>query len=150
MLAQEMGMAEENIFVVENGTPLLLDANSITVQKRMPGGYIFIDGDSVGDIGWPIVRDRENLSENGIFFAVVTVNGQGIVTGKSDFVSRGFVDLRKEENLLHGAELTIKHVAESFGNNSAQLSGRVEKALNRYFYAETGRRPLVQVVIKKN
>jgi len=143
-------MAEENIVVVENGTPLFLDESSISVGKRMPGGYIFIDGDSVGDIGWPIVRDRENLAENGIFFAVVMVNGQGTVTGKSDFVSRGFVDLRKETTLLDGAEQTIKHVAESFGNNSSALSGRVEKALNRYFYAETGRRPLVQVVIKKN
>ena len=150
MLAQGMGMSEENIVVVENGTPLYLDADSIAVGKRMPGGYIFIDGDSVGDIGWPIVRDRENLAENGIFFAVVTVNGQGIVTGKPDFVSRGFVNLRKEDALLKGAEQTIKHVAESFGNNSSALNGRVEKALNRYFYAETGRRPLVQVVIKKN
>lgn len=150
MLAEEMGMAKENITIVENGTPLFLDENSVTVGKRLAGGYVFIDGDSVGDIGWPIVRDRENLAENGIFFAVVTVNGRGIVTGKSDFISRGFVDLRKEEKLLNGAELSIKQVAESFGNNSEQLNGRVEKALDRYFYAETGRRPLVQVVIKKS
>ena len=150
VLAAEMGIPEENIVVVENGTPLLLDEQSLTVMDRMPGGYIFIDGDSVGDIGWPIVRDREKLAENGIFFAVVMVNGQGRVLGKSDFISRGFIDLQREDELLQGVERTIAHVAEQFGNNSSALNGRVEKALNRYFYAETGRRPLVQVVIKKN
>ncbi len=149
VLAAEMGIPEENIIVVENGTPLLLDEQSVTVLDRMPGGYIFIDGDSVGDIGWPIVRDREKLSENGIFCVVMTVNGQGKLLGKPDLISRGFIDVQKEDKLLDGVRQTAEHVAAKFANNSKPLRNRVEQALHRYFYAETGRRPIVEVIIKK-
>jgi mRNA degradation ribonuclease J1/J2 len=46
-------------------------------MPRMRGGYIFVDGDSVGEIDWPVLRDREKLAQGGLFFAVISLNGSG-------------------------------------------------------------------------
>ncbi|MCB8986984.1 MAG: hypothetical protein H6661_04460 [Ardenticatenaceae bacterium] len=77
-LARQLGIAPENIAVVENGTPLELDEHSLTVCPRLPGGYVFVDGAAVGDTGWSIVREREKLAENG-FSAVVKTNDRGAI-----------------------------------------------------------------------
>ena len=114
----------------------------------MPGGYIFVDGDSVGDVGWPVVNDRERLAQSGIFVAVITTNGKGDVIGKPHIISRGFVSRSEEENLLDGAEETIAYEVHKHGNSREPLNGKLEKALMRYLYAETGRRPLTHVIIK--
>jgi len=149
-IAKKLGIPAKNIAVVENGTPLELTEDSLTILNRMKGGYIFVDGGSVGGIGWSVVRERDQLSQNGFFFAVVNTNGRGDVIGKPDFVSKGFVNLREAEDLLEGAEDTIARVIRQHAENKDRKS--IEKplanALNRYFYAETGRRPLVQVNVK--
>jgi ribonuclease J len=147
-LAMKMGMAPENIAVVENGTPLELDESSLTIYPRLPGGYVFVDGAGVGDIGWAMLRDREKLAQNGIFFVIVTINDKGDVIGKPQVISRGFVDLKEASELVTGAEETIARVVKVHAGNRAPLNGRIEDALNRYLYAETGKRPLVQAIVR--
>ena len=149
-IAKAMGIPEENIAVVENGTPLELTASTLEVHPRMKGGYVFVDGASVGDIGWSVVRERDQLSQNGFFFAAVTTNGQGTVIGKPEFVSRGFVNLKEAEDLIEGAEESIARAVTTYfdATKEKSLKKPVEDALSRYFYAETGRRPLVHVIIQ--
>ncbi len=149
-IAKKLGIPAKNIAVVENGTPLELTEDSLTVMPRMKGGYIFVDGDSVGGIGWSVVRERDQLSQNGFFFAVVNTNGRGDVIGKPDFVSKGFVNLREAEDLLEGVEDTIARVIRQHAENKDRKSIQkpLSNALNRYFYAETGRRPFVNVNVK--
>ena len=148
-LAQSMGFPRENIAVVENGTPLEIDENSLTILPRLKGGYIFVDGASVGEIGWREVNDRERLAQSGIFFVVVTTNGRGDVIGKSEIISRGFLGRAETEQLFEGTEETIAHVVKMHGDSPKSVNDKLENALNRYLYAETGRRPLVQVIVKQ-
>lgn len=145
-IARQLGMAEENIAVIENGTPLELDENSLTICPRMPGGYIFIDG--VGDIGWSILRDRERLAQSGIFLAVVTIGNRGEVIGVPEFISHGFVDLRGAKELLEGAEETIARVAKTHAGNRQALDKKLEDNLSRYLYEQSGKRPVVHVILK--
>jgi ribonuclease J len=147
-MAADMGMSRDNIAVIENGTPIELDENRLTVLPRMRGGYIFVDGSSVGDIGWPIVRDREKLANSGIFFAVITLNDRGDVIGKPDIVTLGFIAKGEAPDLMEGAEVTIANTAQTYVKNRDAVHKRIAEALTRYLYAETGRRPLVHVVIK--
>jgi ribonuclease J len=70
-LAQEMGIPEERIAVVENGTILEIDEQSLTIGPRIPGGYIFVDGTGVGAVGPALLRDRERPANSGLFFTVV-------------------------------------------------------------------------------
>lgn len=147
-IGEELGIPEENIAVVENGTPLELTRDSLTIEPRMPGGYIFVDGSSVGDIGWSVVRDRDKLAQAGFFFAVVSTNNQGQMTGTPELRTRGFVDREGAEELYIGAEETLARAIRNNQGERRKMVKRTEEALSRYLYEETRRRPIVQVVIR--
>ena len=114
----------------------------------MPGGYIFVDGASVGDIGWSVVRDRDKLAQAGFFFAVATTNNQGQMIGTPEIRTRGFVDRQGAEELFTGAEKAIARAIHSNQGEHRKMVKRTEEALGRYLYDETRRRPIVQVVIR--
>jgi len=147
-LAKEMGIQEEHIAVVENGTVLELDQRTMSVGPRVPGGYIFVDGIGVGDVGPAVMRDRERLADSGFFIAVISLDGNGQMNERPELISRGFVYLDEAGALLDGAEETIDQTIRASGRNRDQLCKRVEQALSRYLYGETGRRPMVYAIIK--
>ena len=147
VLAQQLGIPAENIAVVENGTPLELDQESLSIGERVPGGYVFIDGAGVGEVGWSVVRDRDKLAQNGFFVAMVNAHN-GRVIGKPDIVSRGIIDMNEVTDLLEGAEATIARVVKTYAASNKPLDKPIEEALNRYLYVETGKRPFVQVIVK--
>jgi ribonuclease J len=148
-MARGLGVAADCVAVVENGTPIELTPYSMTVLDRLPGGYIFVDGSNVGDIGWTEVRDRDRLAQAGFFFAVVTTNGNGALAGRPELRTRGFVNEKEAEDLLSGAEDLIARVlAENDDRGRDAIKGRLEQALNRYLYDETRKRPVVEVVVK--
>ncbi len=147
-IGEELGIPKENIAVVENGTPLELTSDSLTIGPRMPGGYIFVDGASVGDIGWSVVRDRDKLAQSGFFFAVVSTNNQGLMSGKPELRTRGFVDKQGAEELFIGAEETIARAIHNNPGDRRKMVKRTEEALSRYLYDETRRRPIVEVIIR--
>ena len=147
-IGEELGIPEENIAVVENGTPLELTRDTLTIEPRMPGGYIFVDGSSVGDIGWSVVRDRDKLAQAGFFFAVVSTNNKGQMIGTPDLRTRGFVDRQGAEELYIGAEETLARAIHNNQGEKRKMVKRTEEALSRYLYEETRRRPIVQVVIR--
>jgi ribonuclease J len=147
-LAEEMGIPEQNVFVVENGTVLELDEHSLTPGRRIPGGYVFIDGSGVGDVGPSVIRERERLSQSGFFVAVVHTN-EGQMMGRPELITKGFVYLDESQDLLEGVEETIAAVVNT--NDKAtreQLGKKIESALYKYFSAEIGRRPMIHAVVK--
>lgn len=146
-LARQLGIPEENIAVVENGTPLELDEHGLTIHPRLPGGYVFIDGSAVGDTGWSIVRQRERLAESGFFLVVTAVNRTGQVLGSPEFVSHGLANM-DDEDLLTGAEETVVRVVSQHAGNLEGLEKKIEKALSRYLYDETRKRPFIKVILK--
>lgn len=146
-LAKQLGIPGENIAVVENGTPIDLDEHSITIHERLPGGYVFIDGSAVGDTGWSIVRQRERLAESGFILVVASVNNKGNVLGQPEIISQGLVNMDDADFVL-GAEETVARVVEQQAGNLADLERKIEKALSRYLYDETRKRPFIKVVLK--
>ncbi len=147
-LGEELGIPEEHIAVVENGTPLELTQNSMVICPRLPGGYVFVDGAGVGDIGWSVVRDRDKLAQAGYFFAVVNATRNGSMIGKPQFSTRGFVEKESAEELYLGAEETLQRTLENARDSGRQtVTKRMEETLGRYLYEETRRRPIVDVVV---
>ncbi|MCB8921493.1 MAG: ribonuclease J [Ardenticatenaceae bacterium] len=148
-MALHMDIPQENIAVIENGTPLELTESSLEILPRMPGGYVFVDGASVGEIGWPVVRDREALAQSGVVFAVLATSDAGKIVGQPEIISRGFVNPKESDELLKGAAEAILRAADVYSKMKRdKLNEAIEDALSRYLYAETGRRPLVHVVVK--
>lgn len=146
-LAKQLGIPEENIAVVENGTPIDIDEQSLVIHERLPGGYVFVDGSAVGETGWSIVRERERLAENGFFLVIVSVNNKGDVLGQPEIVSQGLANM-EDEDLILGAEETIARVVNQHAGNLEGLEGKLEGALSRYVYDETRKRPFIKVVLK--
>src|ERR671926_161670 len=92
-LATETGVRPENVFIIENGTPIEILADG-TARRGVPvpAGYVFVDGLSVGDVGDVVLRDRRALANDGMFIVVVQVDKQtGRVVGRPEIITRGFV-----------------------------------------------------------
>ncbi len=145
-LGEELGIPRENIAVVENGTPLEMTEHMLKIHPRLPGGYVFVDGSSVGDIGWPVVRDRDKLAQAGFVFIVVSTNGNGHMVGKPEIITRGFVDNKSADELIEGTEETVARVLNN-RNRNENVNKAIEQAVGRYLYDETRRRPIVQAVV---
>ncbi|MDT8306840.1 MAG: ribonuclease J [Anaerolineae bacterium] len=146
-MAMELGVPQQNIAVVENGYILELDEHSLHIGDRVPGGYIYVDGASVGDIGPSVIRDRERLSDSGFVLVVVSSNGSGNGNVRPRFVSRGFADFRDAQALLEGATETVTRTVQRYQETPDQIEPKVADAVSQYLYRETGRRPLVEAVV---
>jgi ribonuclease J len=114
----------------------------------VPGGYIFVDGSGVGDVGPAVMRDRERLANSGFFIANVSLDERGMVIDRPEIISRGFVYLEEAGEILAGAEEVISRTISASGRNREKLNKKIESALSRFLYAETGRRPMVYVIVK--
>ena len=104
-LAIETGVAPENVFIIENGTPIELYADG-SARRGSPvtAGYVFVDGLSVGDVGEIVLRDRRSLANDGMFMIVVTVDKQtGQIVGRPEIVTRGFVHLNERDPIMEEA-----------------------------------------------
>ena len=99
-LAKSLGMPAEHIVIGENGSVIELTKSSITINGKVPAGKVLVDGLGVGDVGNIVLRDRRQLSQDGIMIVVVTVDKESchVVSGP-DIVSRGFVYVREAEDL---------------------------------------------------
>ncbi len=148
-LAQQMGIAKENIFVVENGTVLELTSDSALVTDHMTNEDVFVDGSGVGDIGPAVMREREVLARDGFVLAIVPVSAAtGEVTSKPELVSRGFVYLRETSDLMErAAERVLQSLRASSGHRQQTIIERTQEVLGRFFHEETRRKPMVVVVI---
>jgi len=94
------------------------------------------------------MRDRERLEDSGFFVAVASLDEDGNLREKPGLISRGFVYLEESDDLLKGAEKTIVDVVSTGDGSRKKLAKQIENALSRYFYAETGRRPMVHAVVQ--
>jgi len=147
-LAEEVGMDKDNIFVVENGQILELYDGKIHLGERIPGGYIFVDGSSVGDVDSSIVRERETLGRDGIMVVNLQINQKnGELKGAPEIISRGFILPEELDSEMKAIEKKIrKTIKESSGN----LEKAVMQALKSYFYQETKRSPFIFVTISRS
>lgn len=149
-LARHLGIPAENIAVVENGTIIEFDEKGMSIGERVPGGYVFVDGSGVGDIGPVVMRDREILARDGFVLALITRDRETHeIIGEPEIVSRGFIYLRDAEGLITSAQETMMRVAGGGNGLSAEeLSGDVQEALGKFLYNETKRRPMVFAVVR--
>ena len=148
-LAADNGIPKENITVISNGTTVELDNRGVTVGERQPGGYVFVDGSGVGDVGRAVIRDREILAQDGFVLVSVNVDQRsGELIDEPRIVSRGFVYLRDAEDFLEQIRENITQVVSRHRLNGNRQS-MVEESLSKLIYNETKRRPMIFSIVNE-
>jgi ribonuclease J len=148
-LAQELGIAKRDIAVVENGYPLTFDGDRMRIGKRVPGDHVFVDGSLVGEVGLPVIRQRDGLAQSGFVTAIASYDRRaGKTIGQPRIVTRGFVHAPNAEHLLAQAgDLVRSTAAAKRGTAPGKVEARVEQALSGLFYRETRQKPVVTVAL---
>ena len=151
-LAEEIGMDPDHIFIAENGNILEFTRDKGAIVGKVQSGKVLIDGLGVGDVGNIVLRDRRQLSQDGIIIVVMTMDKEKscIVSGP-DIVSRGFVYVRESEELMNNSKervaASIKKCLENKVTEWSALKANVRETLGRYLYEQTRRRPMILPII---
>jgi len=152
-LAVEVGVSKNNVFVLDNGSIIEFGKETAKVlAKKAETGYIFVDGLGVGDIGEVVLRDRQNLSQDGMFVIVAVIDRRtGKVKGSPDIISRGFVYLKESKELLREArKKVIAIVDQSAGENAIDtifVKNEIRNRIGDFLFYKTQRRPMVLPVV---
>ena len=152
LLAEEVGMSSENVFVSENGNVLEVNEDKAAITGKVTSGRVLIDGLGVGDVGNIVLRDRKQLSQDGIVIVVVTIDKENkqVVAGP-DLVSRGFVYVREADELMDEAKERVNQcLAKCMEKNITEWAGLksgIRETLSKYLYEKTRRRPMILPII---
>ena len=147
-LARQVGLALDNIFVIENGCSVEFGDGEARIGERVPGGYVYIDGSGVGDIGPDILREREILGRDGFLVAVVHRDrATGQLIDQPDIITKGFIHANEAQDILSGATDIITRCAQDSTLSDKALRDRIGSKLSEYLYHETKRRPMIIPVL---
>ncbi len=151
-LAEELGMNRENILIGENGAVIELSRDSGKIAGHVNAGVIMVDGLGVGDVGNIVLRDRRQLSQDGILIVVVTMNrASGRIISGPDIVSRGFVYVRESEQLMDDARSRVFQVLrrcrEEQISDWMTIKLNIRDALAQFLFEQTRRRPMILPII---
>ena len=122
------------------------------IGERVPGGYVFVDGALVGDVGPMVMRDREILARDGFVIAVIRLSKKtGEPIGRPEIITRGFVFVPDAQELIGDAQDRILKVLAKGAGGRVAIGNRVRDELAKFLYSETKRRPMIiPVVIEEN
>ena len=147
-LAQDVGVPEENCFILEDGDVLELTAHGAHKVEPVQVGKVFVDGKGVGDVGDVVIRDRRHLSEDGMVLAVMAIHQQsGELVAGPDVISRGFMGDQFSEEVLEQARKVVLETLSAMNRETrtdpGELKEEVRKSLRRYFRKRLERHPVV-------
>lgn len=150
--AQEIGFLPENIMIVKRGDVMVYENDDFLHSGSVASGDVLIDGHAIGNVGNVVLRDRQILSEEGIFIVAITVNRkQKKIIAKARVNTRGFVYVKKSKDILSEAADLVNASVEAYlaGDNFdwTELKTVVRDDLSKYLFDQTKRRPAILPVI---
>jgi ribonuclease J len=152
----EVGTPEENIIVPDNGSIIEIspDGEKISVRKeKAPNGLMMVDGMSVGDSTDVVIKDRQMLAQDGMFVIITVVDqNTGKLKKSPDLISRGFVYLKENQELLRQVRIIIKKTVEDAAAKMNPIDfdyikANLGESVSKFLYQKTSKRPLVIPVI---
>ena len=151
-LAESMGMPRENIILPETGQVIEMNQNSLSISGVVPTGTVLIDGLGIGDVGNVVLRDRKHLSQEGLIIVAMAFDRtNGMLASGPDIISRGFVYVRENEDIIEGAREVVRKIIDSYeqidGSDWPAIRSRIKDDLRRYFNDKIKRNPMILPVI---
>ena len=146
-LAHSVGIPKNNTFVLEDGDILELSPETGRIVGKVSSGNVYVDGLGVGDVGSIILRDRRMLSRDGMVVVIIAVNRQtGKLVGRPDIVSRGFVDTIESKDMIDKSRDLVARLLDHSSARSTEwsfINTKVRDTLNKFYYEQTKRRPMI-------
>lgn len=151
-LAESLGIPRSRIFVAENGQIIEIGRKKASIVGKVTAGKVLVDGFGVGDVGNIVLRDRKQLSQDGIMIVVVTINKENAeVVAGPDIVTRGFVYVRESEQLIENAKAKVREALDLCARKNitewAVIKSQIREKLGKHLYEKTGRRPMILPII---
>lgn len=151
-LAHEMGVPEDNTIIGKNGDVIELTSKSIAINGTAASGNILVDGLGVGDVGNIVLRDRKLLSENGLIIVVLaTEKGTGKVLSGPEIVSRGFIYVRENIDLIEESKTIAKKALAKCEESNVRewnnIKMTIKDALSSFIYEKIKRNPMILPII---
>ena len=140
-LAYGLGLAPENVFLLHNGDAWASDGRKAWVEPAVPAGDVLVDGRQVGDVSPLVLRDRQQLSQDGLIVAIVPVNGHKQLAGEPEIISRGFIGGKSSKDLLQSTRAEVKRLCQ----RGAVVPATLERSLQDFLYRETQSKPVVLI-----
>jgi ribonuclease J len=146
-LARELGIPDDHVATVENGHSIEFDNGVMKLGDRVPGGYVFVDGAGVGDIGPGVVREREALARDGIVLVNLAIDRNTYqLKEEPEIITRGFIVIRNADELMAGMGKLIR---DTVRRGNGDLKEDLRTTLMGYIYNETKRRPMIFITTSR-
>lgn len=146
-LAGQMGIPQENIIVVENGQIVELEDGKLSLGERIPGGYVVVEGGSIGDADPDVMREREQLARSGILIVNLGIDKySNRLLENPEIITRGFISNEDAEELI---PLVRKRVIDVIHNGGLDMQKDIVDVVKTFIYNETRRKPMVFVTLTK-
>ncbi|HFI0148086.1 TPA: ribonuclease J [Streptococcus suis] len=147
-LAVDTGVPKDNIFIMENGDVLALTKDSARIAGHFNAQDIYVDGNRIGEIGAAVLKDRRDLSEDGVVLAVATVDFKSkMILAGPDILSRGFIYMRESGELIRESQRVlfnaIRIAMRNKDANIQTVNGAIVNALRPFLYEKTEREPII-------
>ena len=151
-IAHDMGYDDKHVFVIENGQTLEATKEGIKMGPKVQAGELLIDGAGIGDVQEIVLKDRIAMSTDGVFMIVATVDKKtGKLVTSPDVISRGFIYVKDNTEILNNARKIVKNIYASKAPNmpasSPMIKARVRDEVSNYLYKITKRNPIVLPVV---
>lgn len=152
-LANHMGLPAKNVFIMENGQVLEMSARSAKVNGKVHSGQVLIDGRGIGDVGTTVLKDRKQLSNDGIVIASIVIDRYECRLNSVPYIfSRGFVYEKGNDTIFREAEKRIVSIVEGMSSkdyNQSALKAGIKQAIARLCFERTGRKPIIVPIINE-
>jgi ribonuclease J len=150
--AEEVGIPKENVILMDNGQIAKMYPDKIVLdEETIPAFYVMVDGLGIGDVEEVVLRDRKSLAKEGMIVLIATIDKRtGNLLKSPDIISRGFIYLRENQDLLEEIRKKIRGIiARLAGQNveSSYLRILIRDNINNFLFRKTGRRPIVLPVV---
>lgn len=152
LLAESVGVEKGHTFIINLGDVVDIENQEARQTRKVPAGNTYVDGIGVGDVGDIVLRDRKQLSEDGMLVIVVTLSktDRSIISGP-DTISRGFVYARDSEALLRDVNRQVERIMKDFQKERVHqwnvMKQNIRKTLGQYLYKHTKRKPMILPII---
>lgn len=152
LLAESVGVERENTFIISNGDIVDIEHATARQTRSIPAGDTYVDGVGVGDVGDIVLRDRKQLSEDGMLVIVLTMSkAEKKLISKPDMITRGFVYVRDSEELMREInrliERTVMDIQATNRSHWGAMKQSLKKTLGEFLFARTRRKPMILPII---